>query len=105
MENFVSGWTAPIRYELLEGDPPKGRNLTGTTVATIARDKNNNLIALSGTTDVTTPADGIITFNPASGDIDYTKAPIYFVRFKVTDGAGKISYHPKSQPERWEILR
>lgn len=97
---ITHGRTAPIPYTLtIDGAPAP---LVGVTVELVGTDKDGVGLGLAGSVVVTNPDLGEVEFQPAAGDIDESRQP-YWVHFKVTDGAGKISFFPEGPPEKWRI--
>lgn len=100
-ESLVSGWTEDIDY-IMKTDG-SALDLSGMTVAIVARKTNGTEITLSGTLTVTDATNGIVRFAPAAGDILLATATEYRVRWKVTDATSKVSYFPNADAERWVI--
>lgn len=99
--NLITGWTEDIDYILKADDVVV--NLSGMTVAIQAKDQNGNAISMSGSLVIQDAAAGKVRFSPAAGDISRVQSDTYYVRWKVTDGSGKISYFPNAGAEQWTI--
>lgn len=99
---LVEGWTQRIRYQLLADDDPV--DLTGCTVEVVASDKSDAAVTFSGSAGVATAATGIVYFDPASTDLKESKQP-YRMRWKVTDGSGKVAFYPRKDRETWKVVK
>lgn len=102
-EYLVEGWTERI-VETLTTDGA-AQNLSGVTVTLMLYDNTDTQIAYGGTAGIDTAADGKVYFDPAAGDLLASKSP-YSVRWKVTDGSGKVAYWPAGQsdaPVKWNV--
>lgn len=97
---FVQGWTERIKYALARDGV--ALDLTGLSVALVGQDKNGNAIAFTGSVGIDTALTGLVYFDPAVTDLVMANAP-YHVRWKVTDGAGKIAYFPRADALRWDV--
>lgn len=99
---LVEGQTAPVDYKLLADGV--AYDLSGCTVATIARTSAGAAKTLAGTTAVLVAASGTVRFSPDAADFvaaDFTLQ----VRFKVTRADSKIEFFPTGQPESWVIQK
>jgi hypothetical protein len=94
--------TAAIGFQLMEGGSPL--NLTGATVAILMTDNTGTVIA-TGAVSVTDATNGKVAWTPATtADLVASKSP-YQVRWKITDGSGKIKYVPSGLRDVWEITQ
>lgn len=100
--NLVEGQTDPIDC-ILKADGV-ALNLTGITVAILAYDRGNTLLALTGTVSVPSAATGQVRFSPTSTDLLNTNSPMK-VRWKLTDGAGKIRFIPNADADKWTVRK
>lgn len=100
MDELVQGWTDPINH-ILKADKVIV-NLTGMTVALLLYDKLDALVAFTGTVSVPDAAGGKVRFSPAANDFLAASSP-YKMRWKVTDGAGKISFFPNQTAYPWIV--
>ncbi len=102
-EYLVEGWTERI-VETLTTDGV-AQNLTGLTVTMLLYDNTDTKITYGGTSGIVSAAAGTVYFDPASTDLLASKSP-YSVRWKVTDGSGKVAYWPAGQsdaPVKWNV--
>ena len=103
MADFVEGWTGVIEYQLLADDVAV--NLTGFTVGIQTFGADQGPLSLGGTVVVTSSTGGKVEYRPATTcELKSVYSPIQ-VRFKVTDGASKITYYPNAAPELWTVRR
>jgi len=100
MVHVVEGWTERIRCQLVADG--SAQNLTGMTVALQAYSRTGTALTLTGTAGIVTAADGEVYFDPAAADLKATNSPM-LVRWKVTDGSGKIAYFPSKGPDQWVV--
>ena len=101
--DFVEGWTGAIEYQLLADDVAV--NLTGFTVAIQMFGAEIGPLTLGGTVVVTSSTGGKVEYRPATScEMKSVYSPLE-VRFKVTDGAAKITYFPNAEPELWTVRR
>jgi len=100
---LTEGWTERISYQLgADGSAP---NLTGMIVTLVLyRNGDYTIFPFLGTSGILTAATGIVYFDPAETDLVAANSP-YSGRWKVTDGAGKISYFPNGTPEQWIVRK
>jgi hypothetical protein len=105
--SLVTGWTEDIDYVLktraVDETVATAVDVSGMDVAIQARDQHGNIIPLNGELTVTDAANGKVRFVPAAADINRATASTYYVRWKVTDGGGNISYFPHEGAEEWTI--
>lgn len=102
-EDFVEGWTAAIKYQLLkDGAPFSG---VGMTPSIVARDKDYVAVNLTGTVSWDDVAQSIVSYAPSAADILVLlqSGSPYYIRFKVRDGANKDTFFPKGIWERWVV--
>jgi len=100
--SVVEGWTERIKYTLTADGATV--NLTGMSVTLLLYDVTKTLFSYSGTSGVDTASSGIVYFDPAATDLLDANAP-YYARWKVTDGAGKVSFFPNSFAEQWTVRK
>ena len=104
---LVQCWTDPIDYQLKKvasDGTITVLNMTGMTLALDVFDAKGNSVTVSGTVSIVTPSSGTVRFEPASADLLNAKSP-YEIRWKVTDGSGKIAFFPRAQAEKWIVRR
>ena len=100
--NLVEGWTDPIDCILIADG--SALNLTGITVAVVAYDASNAPLTLTGSVSIPSASLGQVRFSPSAGDLVNSKSPMR-IRWKLTDGAGKIRYVPNAEPDRWNVRK
>lgn len=94
--------TAPLGFQLLEGGSPLP--LTGVTVAILITDNRGTVIS-TGNVTITDAANGKVAWTPGgTADLVAANSP-YQVRWKLTDGSGKIKYVPSGLRDVWEITQ
>ena len=99
---LVEGWTERITYQLgADGAAP---NLTGMTCVLLLYDKNRALKTYAGASGIETAATGIVYFDPTAADLVASQSP-YSIRWKVTDGSGKVSYFPNADAAVWYVRK
>lgn len=101
IEPFHEGWTERIRYALTH-DEDEVLDLTGMTVALVGKDGAGTAIDFSGATGTDDATAGIAYFDPAAGDLVASGSP-YRVRWKITDGDGKVAFFPREAPLVWRV--
>lgn len=102
VDNLVEGWTGDLNYTLYTDGA--AFNGTGMTVAAQIYDRSFSLMNPTGKTAWVVAASGTVAFTPADGDIKAERSP-YWVRFKVTDGAGKIVLFPTEDAIKWMVRK
>lgn len=97
---FREGWTERIKYALtVDG---VALNLTGLTVALVGVSATRATLTFSGTTGVDDETGGKVYFDPAPTDLLAANSP-YYLRWAITDGAGKTAFFPRLNPLQWDI--
>lgn len=99
-ETFTPSWTTGIDYQLKKNGA--AFDATGMTVTTILKDRAGREFTPSGGTTWAVQATSQVRFTPAVGDFTVERSPIA-VRFRVTDGGGKVAEFPRNAPEEWVI--
>lgn len=99
-ERFVEGWTERIRYQLKSDGVVQP--LTGMTVTMNAYDRTGTAVTWTGVAGIDDILEGIVYFDPAAADLVAADSP-YQIRWKVTDGLGKVAFYPKDDPEEWPV--
>lgn len=99
-ENLVPGWTEPLDFTLLEDDI--AADLTGQTVVIDVIDKNGTAVAPLGATTVPDPTAGHVRYSPTGTEFTVAGQP-YGVRWKVTDGSGKVAFFPNGKRDQWKV--
>lgn len=94
-DEYTEGWTAPIEYWLQHDGV--SFNATGMTPSIVLKDRDGNAVVVSGTVEWADALTSKIRFNPANTDFIASKSP-YKLRWKVTDGSGKVAYYPQGNP-------
>jgi hypothetical protein len=100
---FCQGWTERIRYALTQDGSIL--NLNGLSVALVGDQTINGQlvpIAFLGTVGIDDANNGIVCFDPATGDLLASSSP-YLVRWQITDGLGHISFYPRLGPIQWVV--
>lgn len=97
LTDIVEGWTSRISLQLYED----GVALNGTGLTVSALD----IVGSDGTVVTTTSDFGWITasagtvyYDPDATDFVAAKSP-YSVRVQLTDGSGKVAWHPNGKPD------
>lgn len=103
---LTQGWTSPIQYRLVNIDRKTGaksnRDLTSCVVDIVIKDKQGSSVVTKNI-DVVDVTGGIVEFVPSVGELLTSYSPMQ-VKFKVTNSAGEISFHPMGKHEVWEIF-
>lgn len=100
--SIVEGWTDRISYQLYaDGAAP---NLTGMSAVLLLYTNSKGAFPYSGTSGILSASSGTVYFDPAISDLLANNSP-YFVRWRVTDGSGKVSYFPNSEAEEWTVRK
>lgn len=102
-ENLVEGWTERIR-EVLKDNGIAIDLTTAQSVELLLYDKDGELVDFDGTSGIDTALTGIVYFDPADGDLLAAKSP-YSVRWKVTDGPGKVFMVPQEVADQWDVRK
>lgn len=98
----VEGQTAPVDYRLLADGV--AYDLSGCTVATVARTNAGAAKVLAGSTSILVPASGTVRFSPDA--LDFVASDfILRIRFRVTRADSKIEFFPTGEPETWVIQK
>lgn len=92
---LVTGWTGPLDFQLLADGA--AINLTGMTVDLILTASDGTSIPTTGDTSVQDAALGKVRYTPDATDLLVASSPVK-MRWKVTDGAGAVVYHPSARP-------
>lgn len=102
--DLVEQWTERIVYQLSADGAVV--DLTGTTVVLQAYTRQGLLATLTGTSGVVSGSEtqGKVFFDPGVNDLLNENSP-YAIRWKVTDGAGKVALFPSGPVERWNIRK
>jgi uncharacterized phiE125 gp8 family phage protein len=98
---LVEGWTGPIQETLTKN--AVAQDLTGMTVALLLHRADGSLVSTTGNVTVPTPAAGLVQYSPDPTDLLASETP-HVARWKVTDGAGKVSFFPSEEGEVWFVL-
>lgn len=88
---IVEGWTSKLIFTLKSDGVAV--DLTGTTPAFVFNDANGAAKTPGGTTAIEDAVNGKVSYSPVVADFLASES-VYAARFKVTDGASKISYYP-----------
>jgi hypothetical protein len=97
----VEGWTAPLDFQLMADGVVQ--NLTGMTVTLELRDKAGSVVNTAGNVTVPDAPTGKVRYSPDAVDIVAANGP-YRARWKVVDGASKVSYFPSGAHDVWKIF-
>lgn len=102
--DLVEGWTERILYAL--GADGATQDLTGMTAELELYTRSGAPITLGGTSGVLggSETQGKVYFDPGANDLVNANSP-YSVRWKVTDGAGKVAFFPNAAAERWNVRK
>ena len=112
-EYLVEGWTAAIDYILktqaVDATEATAYALNGHAVSIQVCPKGSTTpLTLIGTTTVssdTTGDDvGLVAYKPGAGELLNSQSP-YRVRYRVTDGNGKVAYFPNGLPVEWVVRK
>lgn len=96
---LVEGWTSPIDVDLRDdGAIPSGT--LGGTVTLALKDKDGNIINMTGNVTIQDATNWRVRVNPDASDF---VQGTYRGRFKVTDSGGKISYFPNQHYDVWIV--
>ena len=88
---IVEGWTGDLDFQLnADGSP---QNLTGMTVELILKKSDGEPIDTAGDVSVFDAVEGKVRYSPDPAELQSGASPLT-VRWKVTDGVGKIVYWP-----------
>lgn len=100
---FREGWTERIIYALSHDG--EELNLSGMTVALVGKRTVRNGASdldFQGQVGIVNAGEGTVYFDPSSGDLSVENSP-YQVRWKVTDGYGKVAFFPRGAPITWDV--
>ena len=108
--SITEGWTDTLGPFTLrvDGTPLV---LTGYTVALVLRDEAGALITHGGTTTVLNQSTypGQVTYKPVAADFTFSpdadRRQSYWIKWKVTDGAGSIAYFPQGEADTISVYR
>lgn len=100
--DLTEGWTGPLPFTLKADDVAV--DLTGLTVQMQMLDNGGQPVQLGGSLAVTTAASGLVTYSPGASDFQVVKSP-YAVKFKVTDGSGKVVFFPNGPGDTIKVHR
>jgi hypothetical protein len=93
--DITEGWTSALDFQLLLNGA--AFDATGMTLASVVRDREGKLVTVS--TAWGTQATSLARLSPVVTDFVAAQGP-YSLRFRVTDGAGKIAYFPQGDASR-----
>ena len=97
---LVEGWTGPIDDVLRSNG--LAADLTGLVVELVLQTANGSLVPTAGDVTVVTPTEGVVRYLPGPTDLLATETP-HVARWKVTDGAEKVTYFPNDAGEVWTV--
>ena len=97
---LVEGWTGAIDDVLTSNGV--AIDLTGLTVELVLQKADGALVTTAGNVTIVIPASGLVRYSPDAGDLLATETP-HVARWKVTDGAGKVSFFPSDPGEVWTV--
>lgn len=107
--SIAAGWTDTIGPFTLRVDGV-AFDLTGYTVELQLRDSARNLVVLGGSVVVRnqTLYPGQVDFTPTAEDFTFDTGTFSFrqpfkIRWKVTDGAGRIVFFPNGEPDEISV--
>lgn len=100
--DLVEGWTERITYQLTADGATQV--LSGMTVALDIFDRRNVQVAVTGASGIVDAATGKVYFDPNPADLVSSKSP-YYVRWKVTDGSGKVAFFPNAAVTVWNVRK
>lgn len=106
LTTIVEGWTGKLTFTLTTTSVTTGVTSafvgTGFTLSDlIITGKDGTEVDTTGDFGWLVAASGTVYYDPDAADFVAAKSP-YTVRFKVTDGAGKVVYFPSADAD--EIL-
>lgn len=98
--NVVEGWTGDLDFQLLADG--NAQNISGNSIALIVQDHSGASVTFAGNISVPDATTGKVRFSPQPADLLAAKSP-YNVRWKVTDGAGKVVFFPSGKDDFWTV--
>ncbi len=103
-EDLVEGWTGRIIETLKSNNSPI--NLTGMTAQLFLYDNTGAPFPYTGTAGVLAGSEryGKVYFDPAATDLLAIHST-YGVRWKVTDGNGKVVWFPNQVLGQWYVSK
>lgn len=102
LTEIVEGWTGRLTFQLNEdGAAMDGTGITVSALDIVASD--GTVVTTTGDYGWLTQASGTVYYDPDSADFVAAKSP-YRVRYQLTDGSGKIVWHPDGQPDTIRVL-
>jgi hypothetical protein len=97
LTSIVEGWTGRLEFTLyVDGVAFNGTGMTLTDVLVTGKDGTE--VSTAGDFDWLVAASGTVYLDPDASDFVASKSP-YRVRFKITDGLGKVVYFPNAQTD------
>lgn len=100
--SLVEGWTGPLDFALKANGA--AQDLTGATVVLILSKRDGVAVDTAADVSIIDAAAGTVRYAPDATDLTYADNP-YRARFKVTDGAGKITFFPSGEADKWTVYR
>ena len=97
---LVEGWTDRIIYTLKADGVAQA--MAGMTVELLVYDSKKRRVMMTGTAGILDAVAGEVYFDPASTDIIVGS---YSVRWKLTDGTGKVVLFPNASPATWLVRK
>lgn len=106
MRNLVEGETKPVDVTLFDGEGTSrtATDGSGLSVTMDLRDRNGSVVPFAGKVDWLVAASGTVRYSPAAEDLKAERSP-YHVRFKVTDGSGKVAPYPNGEADVWTVRK
>jgi len=94
-ENIIEGQTAPLDWLLKANGSPQ--NLDTMTVEAVLKSSRGTIVSTTDDVAIFSTTGGIVRLNPDAVDFRSYRSP-YYLRFRVTDVAGKAAYFPSGDP-------
>lgn len=97
VKEIVEGWTGRLSFQLYED----GAAMDGTGITVSALDivdKAGTAVTTTGDYGWLTQASGTVYYDPDATDFVASRSP-YAVRYQLTDGSGKVVWHPDGAPD------
>jgi len=102
MIEVVEGWTGAIDQQLKADGVAV--DLTAMTVVLELTGNDDVAVNTAGNVSLLDAATGKVRYFPDAADLLAAKSP-YRARYKVTDGASKITYFPSASPDNWIVRK
>ena len=102
LTDIVEGWTSRLSFQLLEdGAAMDGMGITVSALDIVAAD--GTVVTTTSDFGWLTQASGTVYYDPDAADFTAAGSP-YSVRFQLTDGTGKVAWHPNGKPDQIRVF-